>query len=82
MHKWLRQLRMDESSWEDGTPAQRFFLTDLNMDGNRDVVVVFRTQRLIDEGNLSMDTERVTLWGRDPNTGSLFCATGNVTVTP
>ncbi|MBA2671246.1 MAG: hypothetical protein H0U67_12805 [Gemmatimonadetes bacterium] len=73
---------VDETSFDDGTPAQRFFLTDLNTDGIRDVVVVFRTQRLIDEDNLSEDTERITLWGRDPNTNSLFCATTTVDVVP
>jgi hypothetical protein len=78
----LAEGTVDESSWEEGTSAQRFFLTDLNMDGNRDVVVVFRTERLIDEGNLSLGTEQVTLWGQDPISNAVFCATTEVEVVP
>jgi hypothetical protein len=69
-------------TWETGTPAQSYTLTDRNMDGNRDVVVTFSTSQLIANGHLGQGTQSVTVWGRDLTTGQEFCGTRSVTVVP
>jgi fibronectin-binding autotransporter adhesin len=69
-------------TWETGTPAHSFRLADETGDGQRDAVIRFETGRLVAEGNLSLQTRRVTLWGSDRAGGQLYCASAAVRVVP
>jgi hypothetical protein len=69
-------------SWGNSTPAVAFRLEDRNMDGNRDVVVTWNTSTLVANEHLNIDTEEITVWGRDPNTGEQFCGIRAVNVVP
>jgi hypothetical protein len=69
-------------TWETGTPAHGFRLADETGDGQRDAVIRFETGRLVAEGNLSLETRRVTLWGSDRASGQLYCASAAVRVVP
>ncbi|HEV2125319.1 MAG TPA: hypothetical protein VGW38_21425, partial [Chloroflexota bacterium] len=65
-----------------GTPARRFSVRDLTGDGRSDVRITFSTSRLLREGNLSLGTTEITLWGRDRSTGELYRGTAAVAVIP
>lgn len=68
------------SNWISASPAERYEVGDLNADRRRDVLAVFDIQRLLREGNLSSDATQVTLWGRNPTAGELFCGTTSVSI--
>jgi hypothetical protein len=70
------------TTWETGTPAHGVRLADETGDGNRDGVIRFETHRLVAEGNLSLETRRITLWGSDRAGDRMYCATAAVTVVP
>jgi uncharacterized membrane protein len=69
-------------AWETATRSASFVVRDLNDDGNRDVRMRFETARLVADGNLDENTDEVTILGRDPVTGELFCGTATVSVEP
>ncbi|MBA2244112.1 MAG: hypothetical protein H0W11_04090 [Gemmatimonadetes bacterium] len=70
------------ASWETGTPAMLFEISDSDGDGRRDIMLRYDLARLMDEGNLSEETSSLTVWGRDRATGTMYCGTAAVTVVP
>jgi hypothetical protein len=66
--------------YEDGTPAFDFQIVDINQDGNRDIRVWFRVDDLVDDGNLSLQTQQVTVWGWDAANDDMYRGTFNVRV--
>jgi hypothetical protein len=67
-------------TFEDGTPAFDFQIVDINQDGNRDIRVWFRVDDLVDDGNLSLQTQQVTVWGWDAANDDMYRGTFNVRV--
>jgi probable HAF family extracellular repeat protein len=69
-------------AWATATPSRSRVIRDIDRDGTRDVRLRFETDRLVADGNLAPDTEEITVFGRDPVTGELFCGTVSVMVVP
>jgi subtilisin family serine protease len=69
-------------NWGLGTPGAGVSLQDLNNDGQRDAVVRWSMPSLISGGWLASGTQSVRVWGVDPDSGELFCATTPITVVP
>jgi hypothetical protein len=69
-------------SWEEGTPAEGFHISDLNNDGNRDIALWFFIPTLVANGHLSLETTELTVWGRDASTGQNYRGIAQVTVVP
>ncbi len=61
------------------TPAESYIVRDLNGDGRRDLLAIFDTERLRQDGNLSPATTELTIWARDP-LSILYCGTTRVRV--
>lgn len=77
----IEDLRLGEV-WESASTASSYRLRDVDNDGRRDVQMRFDSQRLVDEGNLSLGTSQIMIWGRDPVTEERYCGTTPVTVVP
>ncbi|MGI9181718.1 MAG: hypothetical protein ACR2H9_14600 [Longimicrobiaceae bacterium] len=69
-------------SWATGTPARRIAVRDLNDDGRSDLLITFRTARLLRDGNLAPGMTEITLWGMDESAGEVYKGTMTVTVIP
>jgi hypothetical protein len=67
-------------NFEEGTPAEDFVIGDINSDGNRDIQLRFSTQRLLDDGHLTVQTQRLQVWGRDANNQQLYRGIAEVSV--